>query len=94
MNALATFKDQAIREYLGGADLGNNLSVRQLKKDLHRLLGETPAFQFEYIKEQVFNEGVGEPPRIEERLKSITIAFSDGDETNGVPTLQQVTYFI
>ena len=94
MNALASIKDQTIREYLNNIDFKEDFSVKQIKRDLHKLLGETPAIELEFKKEEFFSEKLGEKPRVIESVKSILISFSDGDEQMGIPSVQKVTYFV
>lgn len=94
MNSLATIKDQTIREYLSNVDFRDDFSLKKIKQDLHRLLGEMPAIKLEYAKEKLFSERLGEQPRIVETVKSIVVTFSDGEEDKGMPIVQHVTYFV
>lgn len=102
----AQMKEQMITEYVKNIDfLTQNFSVKQIKEDLKTILMETPAINIEYNKENMIVEDktTGEKTTVREsNVKSITIAFSDGEQeinsgngiTTTIPKMHKFTLYI
>ena len=76
---MQSIKENAIQEYiLKKTDFSNedNISIKQIKEDLKRILGEEPAVQLNWQKDAMLNEITGEPKEIN-KVKSINIIFTD-----------------
>jgi len=76
---MQSIKENAIQEYiLKKTDFSNedNISIKQIKEDLKRILGEEPAVQLNWQKDGVLNEITGEAKEIN-KVKSINIIFTD-----------------
>lgn len=93
MNTTSAFKEQTIREYVMRINWKDNFSVKQIKEDLKRTIKEVPGVELKWNKEEVINEVNGKSS-IKESVKSITIAYSDGENKDGSPKVHSVTYFI
>lgn len=94
MNTSAKIKEKIIQEYIMGIDFTNeNYSIVEIKKGLKSLLHETPAVKIDYKKDRSIDEAT-KKVTIDDSLVSITIGFSDGEDSNGVPSIHTVKYFI
>ena len=93
MDGSAFLKEQMIQEYISQINFHGNFSVRQIKEDLRRRIKEIPAVSVEWKKEDVVTEIMG-PVVSKDTVKSVTIAFSDGENVDGTPKVHRVTYFI
>lgn len=73
-------KQTAIRDFILNYDFKNeNWSVREIKANLKRILGEEPAIKVNYSKDAMVNEITGEAKEITS-LSSISIIFTDLNE--------------
>lgn len=99
-------KEQMITEYIKNIDfISQNFSMSQIKQDLRQILQETPGVEVAYNKEKVIVEDKATGEKKEQReakVKSITFAFSDGEQTmdigNGqttsIPRMHKFTLYI
>lgn len=102
----AQMKEQIITEYIKNIDfISQNFSVEEIKADLRETVGEVPAIQIDYNKDRmvVEDKNTGEKSEVvETNVKSITIAFSDGEQeintgngqTTTVPKMHKFTLYI
>ncbi len=72
-------KENLIREYISGIDFRDNWGISKIKEDMKKFLGEEPGIDVTWEKEAMLNEETGEPEIIE-KLKKITIVFTDLDD--------------
>jgi hypothetical protein len=94
MDTSAMMKEEIIREYISKINIKNgNFSIKVIKEDLRRLLREIPAIQVNWKKDEVLTEIKGQS-KVVDSVKSITIAFSDGEDANGNPKVHSVVYYI
>jgi len=76
MDTIQQFKEKVINNYLSSIDMTSKFLDRaQIIRDLKNELGEEPAIQFNYKKEQSLNETTGEEISTE-KLESMTIIFT------------------
>jgi len=68
-------KKKEINNYINSLDLNTDLDVEQIKRDLHRSLGEEPGIQLNYIVEEMIVED-GQSPKKLEKLESIDIIYT------------------
>lgn len=102
----AQMKEQMVTEYIKNVDfVSQNFSVKTMKEDLKRILLETPGIEVAYNKENMVVEDktTGEKKTVREsNVKSITIAFSDGEQevntgngqTTTIPKMYKFTLYI
>jgi hypothetical protein len=96
MQTSAMMKEQIIGDYIAKLNLkSGNFSVKAIKEDLRRLLKEEPAVQIGWKKEELTTEvrGVNVTKNVES-VKSVTIAFTDGEDPLGKPRVHSVTYYV
>jgi hypothetical protein len=72
-------KENLIREYILGIDFRDNWGISKIKEDMKKFLGEEPGIDVTWEKDAMLNEETGEPEIIE-KLKKITIVFTDLDD--------------
>ncbi len=72
-------KENLIREYISGIDFRDNWGISKIKEDMKKFLGEEPGIDVTWEKDAMLNEETGEPEIIE-KLKKITIVFTDLDD--------------
>jgi hypothetical protein len=73
-------KEQIIQNYLANINFKtDNWSVKKIKEDIKKMIGEEPALNINYIKEKMVAEGTNEP-KIVERIESIDIIFHDDSD--------------
>lgn len=102
----AEMKEKMITDYIKNVDfISQNFSIDVMKKDLKMILQETPAIQVEYNKDRLMvedkNTGV-KKLEVNTNVKSITIAFSDGEiesvntkgQTMFIPKIHKFTLYI
>lgn len=93
MDNSAKYKEKMIREYITSVNFKSpDLSVNKIKNDLREVLKETPGIDLEW-KRDLITEGKKVIVK-NEKVKSITIAFSDGFEPDGKPKLHKFKYII
>jgi hypothetical protein len=96
MQTSAKMKEQIIGDYIGKLNIkSGNFSVKSMKADLRRMLKEEPAVQIGWKKEEMTTEvkGVNVTKNVES-VKSVTIAFTDGEDQTGKPNIHSVTYYV
>ncbi len=75
-----SMKEVSIRDFIANYDFTNdNWSVKEIKTNLKRLLGEVPAIKINYEKDVMINEVSGESKEVS-KLTSIAIIFTDLDD--------------
>ena len=99
-------KENMIQNYIMNIDFkSQEFSIATMKRELHSILAETPGIEVGYNKERTITEDkkTGEKVmEVKDDVKSITIAFSDGENTvdygNGTvittPKMHKFTYYI
>lgn len=94
MNASAVLKNQMIENYILQVDFKGEFSVSKIKSDLKKILLETPAVEVKYKKDKLVTEDLrgNKIETVDERVKSIVIAFSDGEDGNGIPIVHKVEF--
>jgi hypothetical protein len=79
----AQMKENMITEYIKNIDFrSQQFSIQDIKSDIKSIIHEFPAVEVSYTKDRQITEdkNTGEKKTIiEENVKSITIAFSDGE---------------
>lgn len=102
----AEMKENMITEYIKNIDFANqNFSVEDIKKEIKNIILEYPAIEVSYTKDRQITEDKNSGQKkevIEENVKSITIAFSDGDyemdygdgKTIKMPKMHKFTLYI
>ena len=68
-------KKKEINNYINSLDLNSDLDVEQIKRDLHKSLGEEPGIKLNYISEEMIMEDGQKPKRLE-KLESIDIVYT------------------
>lgn len=76
---MKSMKENAIQEYILSVDFNEDWSVKIIKRDLKRILGEEPAIDINYQKDAMINEITGEAKEVK-KLHSISIVFTDLDD--------------
>lgn len=94
MNSSAQMKNQMIENYILQVDFKGEFSVSKIKNDLRAILHETPAVEVKYKKDKLVTEDLkgNRIETIDEKVKSIIIAFSDGQDSNGIPIVHRVEF--
>lgn len=95
-NNSTTMKEQMVQNYIMQIDFTGDFSVTKMKQDLRGILHEIPAIDIKYKKEKVLTEDIkgNKIENIDEKVKSVIIAFSDGYDVLGNPKVHKYTYFI
>ncbi len=95
MNLSAQMKNQMIQNYIVQIDFNGDFSVSKIKNDLKNILHETPAVEIKYKKDKFLTEDLNgnKIEKVEEKVKSIIIAFSDGEDANGKPVVHRVELY-
>jgi hypothetical protein len=104
MDEIANFKRIQINNYFSSQyDLSEKfLDINQIKRDLHRLIGETPGVELKYETETLITEDDDSEPIKQERLNTITIYYTYdvniGVDEKGnaieIPRFDKVSYMI
>jgi len=77
---MGSMRENIISDYvLNKVDFTNEWSVKSIKADLKKMLGEEPAFKVNYEKDVMLNEVTGESKEIK-KIKSVNIIFTDDDD--------------
>jgi uncharacterized protein (DUF1499 family) len=94
MNTSAQIKEKHIKDYITGVDFTGEFSVREIKENLRKIIKETPGIEIVYKRDTYLAEVKGGKDRVVEKVKTVSIAFTDGEDDNGIPRVHKVTYFI
>lgn len=99
-------KENMIQNYIMNIDFkSQDFSIAQMKTELRAILHETPGIEVGYNKERTITEDkkTGEKfMEIKDDVKSVTVAFSDGEHTADygegkiitTPKMHKFTYYI
>jgi hypothetical protein len=89
------FKEIEIEKYINSIDFSGDFSIAQIKKDLKSFLNETPAVEVKYKKEVLLTEDLrgNKVTTINEKVKSVVIAFTSGFDVNNNPILKKVEIY-
>jgi hypothetical protein len=94
MDTSAKMKEEIIRSYISKINIKNgSLSVQAIKEDLRRLIKEVPGIQIGWKDTKSVNEKTGMSDVVS-TVTTITVAFSDGEDTKGNPRVHSVVYYI
>lgn len=95
MDEYRRMKEQIINEYIHDILSDGFIDVKQSKEYLKNRLGEEPAIQLAYDKEEKINEGSGEVEQIE-KLQSITVYYTYDTVINNesVPAFGKLEYIV
>jgi hypothetical protein len=95
MNISAQMKEQMIQNYIVQIDFSGDFSVSKIKQDLKGILQETPAVEVKYKKDKLVTEDKkgNKITQVDEKVKSIVIAFSDGVDAYNRPIVHKVELF-
>ncbi len=95
MNLSAQMKNQMIQNYVVQVDFSGDFSVSKIKNDLRNILHETPAVEVKYTKSKMVTEDLkgNKIEKVEEKVKSIVVAFSDGEDSKGNPIVHKVEFY-
>lgn len=93
MNTSAQLKEQMIQEYISTIDFNKDYSVSKMKSDIKKILGEFPGIELDYQKIKSVNETTKKDVIVDELL-SVTIGFSDGEDSLGRAIIHRFKYFI
>ena len=89
-DASTAMKEDSVANYIASLDLTGDFSVKQIKEQLKRLLGEEPALKINWVSDTPIFEGGQKINTKIERVKSVSITFSDGEDENGKPKIHTV----
>ncbi len=89
-------KEQMIQNYILQVDFKGDFSVSRIKTDLKNILHETPAVEVKYKKDKIITEDLNgnSVEKVDEKVKSIVIAFSDGVDNHNRPIVHRVEIYI
>jgi len=94
-------KENMITDYMKNVDFkSQNFSIDRLKNDIKQIIHEIPAIEISYNKERFIkeNESGKKIKSVTDSVKSITIAFSDGDYDYGnnikMPKIHRFTLYV
>ena len=77
---MESLKEQAIKQYLSNVDFrGDNWSLKKIKEDMRKFLGEEPGIDVLWEKDVMINEDTMESKEIE-KVGKVSIVFFDLDE--------------
>jgi hypothetical protein len=77
---MQTIKENAIRDYVSDIDFkSENWSLKSIKEDLRKFLGEEPAIDVIYVKDVMINEATKKPVEFL-NVDKVEIIFYDIDE--------------
>jgi len=95
MESSARIKEQMIQEYIKNIDFKGDFSVVTIKKELKKILHEIPAVEIKYTKTKMVKEDKkgNKIETLDEKVKSIIIAFSDGEDSNGNVNVHRVELY-
>jgi hypothetical protein len=95
MNMSAQMKEQMIQNYVLKIDFSGDFSVSRIKNDLKGILHETPAVEVRYKKDKLVTEDLkgNKVVTVDEKVKSIVIAFSDGVDAHNRPIVHRVEFY-
>ncbi len=95
MNMSAQMKEQMIQNYVLKIDFSGDFSVLKIKTDLKSILQETPAVEIKYKRDKLVTEDLkgNKIITIDEKVKSIVIAFSDGVDAHNRPIVHKVEFY-
>jgi hypothetical protein len=94
MDTSAKIKEEIIRDYISNVNFkSDKFSVIVMKEDLKRLLKEEPGIHIGWEKNKSMNEKTGQVVVVE-KVGTVTVAFSDGDNAYGKPKVHSVLYYI
>lgn len=75
-----TVRQTLINEYISSINFKKgDWSLKKIKADINKMLGETPAVNLSYDKQRKIDEGSGEE-KIIERLECLEISFTDDND--------------
>jgi hypothetical protein len=97
MNSLSNqMKEQMIQNYIKLVDFSGDFSVAKIKNDLKKILKETPALEVKYVKNKLLTEDKkgNKIEKIDEKVKSVVIAFTDGFDSNNRIIVHKVEFYI
>ena len=96
MNTSAQMKYQMIQEYILTVDFNGDFSVKKIKEDLKRILHEFPAVDIKYTKDVIITEDIkgNKIKSTDEKVKSIIIGFSDGEDNSGKPVVYRREFYV
>jgi hypothetical protein len=89
-------KEQMIQNYINSVDFGGDFSVAKMKSDLKTILHEMPALEVKYVKNKLLTEDKkgNKVSVVDEKVKSVVIAFTDGFDNNGNIVVHRVEFYI
>lgn len=95
METSRQMKESMIQNYINSIDFTGEISVSKIKADLRSILHETPAVDVKYVREKLITEDSrkNKIEIVDEKIKSIIIAFSDGEDSNQRPIVHRVEFF-
>ena len=74
---MESMKEHIISDYiLHKVNFKKDWSLKQIKEDLKKMLGEEPALKINYEKDAILNEVSGESKEIK-KIKSVDVIFTD-----------------
>lgn len=96
MDISAQMKSQMIQNYVTQIDFNGDYSISKIKSELKSILHETPGVEIKYLKNKLITEDKkgNKVEKVEEKVKSIIIAFIDGENANGNPQVHKVEFYI
>lgn len=89
-DASTLMKEDNVANYISSLDLTGDFSVKQIKEHLKILLGEEPALKINWVSDTPLFEGGKKIDSKIERVKSVVITFSDGEDENGKPKIHTI----
>ena len=77
---MESLKEQAIKQYLSNVDFrGDDWSLKKIKEDMRKFLGEEPGIDVLWEKDVMINEDTMESKEIE-KVGKVSVVFFDLDE--------------
>ena len=86
-------KEEAIKRIVAGMDFKGDYSIADLKAAIKAQIGELPGVQLEHKAATMLSEDKTTTKRIVE-VKSITIAYTDGYDSNGTPLFKSLKLYV
>jgi hypothetical protein len=74
MDDIKAFKEQIINNYISGIDY-DVIDPNQIKRELHQMIGETPAVNLIYSQERILLEDGKSQKRVE-KLEGVEVTFT------------------
>jgi len=84
-----------IENYLKNVDFSKDYSVNKMKMELRSILKETPGIEITHSKDTMITEdAIGSKKVVIDKVKSVVVAFSDGETSTGIPIIHKIEIYV